>query len=221
MKPIRKFISDAQRRQFNDKVILVDLLDNKIGEATKLEAHLQPQTSPHRAFSVFAFTDDKFLLQRRSKEKITYPLLWTNTCCSHPIPQIEENGLEGIKKAATRRLKYEMGMTISEMMLIDKLVYRSTPKNNKYEEFEVDYVLICKATPHIINPTEIAETRLSSFDEIRIDLDENESSYTPWFIDVFNAKGKGIIDMLKFFQSVDKNKRNEFEESIKLRQSLL
>jgi isopentenyl-diphosphate delta-isomerase type 1 len=41
----------------------------------------------HRAFSVFLFDPDsgKLLLQRRAKEKITFPDMWTNTCCSHPL----------------------------------------------------------------------------------------------------------------------------------------
>lgn len=40
----------------------------------------------HRAFSVFIFSpDNKLLLQQRSDEKITFPSMFTNTCCSHPL----------------------------------------------------------------------------------------------------------------------------------------
>lgn len=41
----------------------------------------------HRAFSVFLFHPEtgKLLLQRRADEKITFPGMWTNTCCSHPL----------------------------------------------------------------------------------------------------------------------------------------
>ena len=41
----------------------------------------------HRAFSVFLFrpSDGRLLLQRRADEKITFPGMWTNTCCSHPL----------------------------------------------------------------------------------------------------------------------------------------
>lgn len=41
----------------------------------------------HRAFSVFLFrpSDGKLLLQKRADEKITFPSMWTNTCCSHPL----------------------------------------------------------------------------------------------------------------------------------------
>lgn len=41
----------------------------------------------HRAFSVFLFrpSDGRLLLQQRAAEKITFPGMWTNTCCSHPL----------------------------------------------------------------------------------------------------------------------------------------
>lgn len=41
----------------------------------------------HRAFSVFLFrpSDGRLLLQKRADEKITFPSMWTNTCCSHPL----------------------------------------------------------------------------------------------------------------------------------------
>jgi isopentenyl-diphosphate delta-isomerase len=41
----------------------------------------------HRAFSVFLFrpSDGRLLLQKRASEKITFPDMWTNTCCSHPL----------------------------------------------------------------------------------------------------------------------------------------
>ena len=40
----------------------------------------------HRAFSVFLFdSENRLLLQQRASEKITFPNMWTNTCCSHPL----------------------------------------------------------------------------------------------------------------------------------------
>lgn len=51
----------------------------------------------HRAFSAFIFrpSDGRLLLQKRADEKITFPGMWTNTCCSHPLSiraeLVEEN----------------------------------------------------------------------------------------------------------------------------------
>lgn len=46
----------------------------------------QPRGILHRAFSVFLFdSKNRLLLQQRAKSKITFPSVWTNTCCSHPL----------------------------------------------------------------------------------------------------------------------------------------
>lgn len=51
----------------------------------------------HRAFSAFVFrpSDGRLLLQQRATEKITFPDMWTNTCCSHPLDDFE---LEKVEK---------------------------------------------------------------------------------------------------------------------------
>ena len=52
----------------NNKVILVDLDNNKVGIEDKIEAH--KKSLLHRAFSVFIFNQNKeILLQKRSKNK--------------------------------------------------------------------------------------------------------------------------------------------------------
>ena len=50
----------------------------------------------HRAFSAFVFrpSDGRLLLQQRATEKITFPDMWTNTCCSHPLDDFEEEKVE-------------------------------------------------------------------------------------------------------------------------------
>ncbi len=73
-----------------DECILVDEQDSIIGSANKYTSHNftkeQPQGLLHRAFSVFLFNqDNKLLLQQRALSKITFPGVWTNTCCSHPL----------------------------------------------------------------------------------------------------------------------------------------
>ena len=46
----------------------------------------QPRGLLHRAFSVFLFSPEgRLLLQQRAACKITFPRVWTNTCCSHPL----------------------------------------------------------------------------------------------------------------------------------------
>jgi isopentenyl-diphosphate delta-isomerase len=70
----------------------------------------------HRAFSAFVFrpSDGRLLLQQRATEKITFPDMWTNTCCSHPLDDFEEEKVEkeqlGVRVAASRKLEHELGI---------------------------------------------------------------------------------------------------------------
>ena len=79
-----------------DECILVDSRDAITGYASKYDAHhfstnTEGRNTPkgllHRAFSVFLFDkeNNKLLLQQRAASKITFPLVWTNTCCSHQL----------------------------------------------------------------------------------------------------------------------------------------
>ena len=105
----------------SDMVILVDEEDNVVGSMDKYSAHRwkgKAQPSLHRAFSVFLFNvKGELLLQQRAKSKITFPEVWSNTCCSHPLhtpEELETNDHLGIKRAgeclrnrsASRRCSY-------------------------------------------------------------------------------------------------------------------
>ena len=74
----------------------------------------------HRAFSAFIFrpSDGKLLLQQRASEKITFPDMWTNTCCSHPLDDFAEEKVEkdqlGVRVAASRKLEHELGIPRSQ-----------------------------------------------------------------------------------------------------------
>jgi isopentenyl-diphosphate delta-isomerase len=86
-----------------DSVILVDENDIAIGTMEKMEAHLKGEL--HRAFSVMVFNSQgELLLQKRARQKYHSGGLWTNTCCSHPMPG------ENPDHAARRRLREEMGI---------------------------------------------------------------------------------------------------------------
>ena len=105
---------------------LQDEKDNIIGHDSKYATHRfvpdQPRGMLHRAFSVFLFDkDNKLLLQQRAASKITFPSLWTNTCCSHPLygyeptevdndADIASGAVPGAKRAAIRKLQHELGI---------------------------------------------------------------------------------------------------------------
>ena len=145
------FLSQADQSQtkfLNDQLILVDNEDNNIGSISKLDGHLisNNNQNPHRAFSIFLFdSKNKLLLQKRAEKKITFPLLWANTCCSHPLNIDTQNTQNNITNALVQRIDYELGIKTDTKIykLFDKILYRA-PMNEKFEEFELDHLFIAK-----------------------------------------------------------------------------
>lgn len=108
----------------NEECILVDRQDRAVGKATKRQCHQRTPENQHgllhRAFSVFLFDDcGRLLLQKRSTHKVTFPGHVTNTCCSHPLFVAEELAEQpvaiGVKKAAQRRLNFELGIPLEQV----------------------------------------------------------------------------------------------------------
>ena len=107
----------------------------------------------HRAFSAFVFNPStkKLLLQQRATEKITFPDMWTNTCCSHPLGVPGETGDElqasvmGVKRAAQRKLDQELGIKKEQVPLDDfkflTRIHYKAPSDGKWGEHESELEL--------------------------------------------------------------------------------
>jgi isopentenyl-diphosphate delta-isomerase len=121
---------EEQIRLMEERCIVLDHDDHAIRDGSKKECHLMTNINTgllHRAFSVFLFdpTSGKLLLQRRAVEKITFPNMWTNTCCSHPLAikgELEEQDEVGVRRAAQRKLDHELGIP-PEQVPIDEFQY--------------------------------------------------------------------------------------------------
>ena len=176
-----------------------DEKDNIVGHDSKYASHRfipdQPRGLLHRAFSVFLFDkDNKLLLQQRAANKITFPSLWTNTCCSHPLygyeptevdtPEgIADGSVLGAKRAAVRKLKHELGIApaavpIQKFRYLTRLHYcasdtfaeNQTTAGGPWGEHEMDYILFIKPDePVAIEPNreEIDDTKWVTRDELR------------------------------------------------------
>ena len=177
---------DQHQLMDSDYCILVDLQDNVIGSETKRKTHIFQNGRPaplHRAFSVFHFDDQgRLLLQQRAGSKITFPLCWTNTCCSHPLhfdhetysetdtPADVASGLvPGAKRAAVRKLQHELGITCSKevmdsMRFLTRLYYCAPQPADKdgvvWGEHEMDYILFSRGHVDIkADPDEVGDYR--------------------------------------------------------------
>ena len=101
----------SQLQMMDEMCLLVDSEDRVIGSETKLDCH-RNDGSRHRAFSVLIFdSEGRLLVQKRASEKITFPGVWANSCCSHPLDlESEKNGPEGAITAAKRKLWQELSL---------------------------------------------------------------------------------------------------------------
>jgi len=155
------------------EVILVDEQDKPIGAMGKLEVHQKGLL--HRAFSVFIFNDQgEVLLQRRALDKYHSAGLWTNTCCSHPLPN--ENTLS----AANRRLKEEMGMA-TELKHKTSFIYK-TPFDNQLTEHEFDHVFVGYTNDNpVINKEEVDSFKWVGLDSLKKEIKTSPELFTSWF----------------------------------------
>jgi len=154
-------------------VVLVDEQDNPIGQLEKIEAHRLGLL--HRAFSVLIFnTKGELLLQQRAAHKYHSPLLWTNSCCSHPRPS------ESVLEAAHRRLQEEMGMSAT-LQSSFHFIYKS-PLDQGLTEHELDHVLFGYANQDpCINQEEVAAFRWISMEQLLKEFQTSRASFTIWF----------------------------------------
>jgi isopentenyl-diphosphate Delta-isomerase len=156
-----------------EDVILVDEQDTIIGTMEKMEAHRQGKL--HRAFSVLLFNSKgEMLLQKRAKGKYHSAGLWTNTCCSHPLPG------EKMEDAAARRLKEEMGIDLRPAFAY-KFLYKAHLDGDLIEH-ELDHVFIgdYNGKP-IVNASEVEDWKYANMEWLRKDIQSNPDQYTAWF----------------------------------------
>ena len=156
-----------------EQVILVDTNDRTLGTMGKMEAHQKGVL--HRAFSILLFNDEgKILLQKRSLNKYHSSGLWTNACCSHPLPG------EDLRDATRRRLREEMGIEL-QPAFSHTFIYKAQLDNNLIEH-ELDHVFIgtFNGVPRI-NIKEVEDWKFVSLPWLKEDIVRNPTAYTEWF----------------------------------------
>jgi isopentenyl-diphosphate delta-isomerase len=182
----------------SEEVVLINEQDEPIGLAGKLEAH--EKALLHRAVSVVLFQQENpslMLIQQRAACKYHSPLLWANTCCSHP-----REG-EAPAAAAVRRVKEELDITAPPLQFAGRVYYRAEvpPQLTEHEISHVFTGVLAKDAPIPCIPAEVAAT--AWIDAARWPQDRN---YVPWMGKmVYKALELGIspihADILKRYEA--------------------
>jgi len=167
-------------------VILVDDKDIQIGLMEKMEAHRKAML--HRAVSVFIIdSKGEWIMQKRAHHKYHSKGLWTNACCTHPLPGESE------EESASRRLMEEMGIQCSLNKLFT-FIYKEEMENG-LTEHEYDHVFlgISDSTPEI-NTDEAESWTKISFDKLHQQVIDHPEQYTYWFKEIYQKVNTHIIN---------------------------
>ena len=170
---------DQDQMMESDMLIVVDqndmIVDLQDLAVSKKKAHTFTPETPrgilHRAFSLFVFdSSSRLLLTQRARTKITFPSVWTNTACSHPLVGMESNkddkgegevdvwpdcypAMDGIKRAAVRKARHELGLDlrpyVDDIQFVSRFHYWASDvathgKDAPWGEHELDYVLMVR-----------------------------------------------------------------------------
>ena len=144
------------------------------------------------------------MLQKRAGCKITFPNVWTNTCCSHPLhgynptevdtpEDVRAGTVPGVKRAAIRKMDHELGIP-AEQIPIEKFKFLTLMhywaadvvthgKESEWGEHEIDYVLFIQADVDVkVNPEEIDEIRYVTLEELQEMMRPDSGLlWSPWF----------------------------------------
>ena len=180
---------EHQRSMMAEAVIEVDREDHILGPLSKVEAH-RGSGRLHRAFSLLIFdSKGRLLLQQRASDKITFPGVWANTCCSHPLHVAAEmDPVNGAKHPAIRKMEQELGVApqaFEDITLhqITKMTYRARMDEHWVEE-ELDHLIIGVGDLEVDpNPNEVQSTRWVTEDDLNqmLEADSEDAVIAPWF----------------------------------------
>lgn len=156
-----------------DNIVLVDEDNQVLGTVPKKDVH-SFNTPLHRGFSVFVFNPEgELLLQQRSRKKITWPLVWSNSCCGHPA--LEESN----ESAARRRLRDELQLKVNYLQEISPYRYRFTKDGMTENEICPILVALADGLPHA-NSDEVEAVEWIPWSDFILDIKSGRAVYSPW-----------------------------------------
>lgn len=159
----------------DELIVLLDESGHAVGAAPKLASHHE-DTPLHLAFTVYAFDSaERLLLTRRSLAKKTWPGVWTNTCCGHPIPG------ESLADAVARRVRAELGCGLTAAdVVVDRIRYRAEMGNGITENEMGPVVRVLLDGPVAPDPDETDQVRWVPWPDLVHQVETGTAGLSPW-----------------------------------------
>lgn len=160
-----------------DDVVLLDAAGAPAGRAPRLEVH-GTDTPLHLAFSVHLFdAAGRVLITRRALHKVTWPGVWTNSCCGHPRPG------EAIADAVARRCGEELGAQVHGVReVLPDFRYRAVDAGGIVEN-EVCPVFVGRLDGDLApDPDEIAEHAWVDWPDLVASVSATPMVFSPWSV---------------------------------------
>ena len=155
------------------------------------------------------------------KAKITFPNVWTNTCCSHPLhgqtpsevdseKDLFSGNCPGAKAAAIRKLAHELGIPRAELMageikFLTRLHYWAADvvthgTSSPWGEHEIDYVLFIRANVTCaLNAEEVSAVEYVTQAQLKQLMDPSSGRlWSPWFRNCHPIPFASILAIITF-----------------------
>lgn len=156
-------------------VVLLDESGREIGTAPKLTVH-DTDTALHLAFSCHVRNPaGEVLVTRRALSKKTWPGVWTNSFCGHPLPG------EEFQAAIERRALFELGLPITNLTVtLPDFRYRAVDSSGIVEN-EICPVYLARATADPVpNPDEVMEFAWVEPTALQRSVRDAPWAFSPW-----------------------------------------
>jgi isopentenyl-diphosphate delta-isomerase len=158
-----------------ERVVLLDENGQPIGTADKATVHTT-ETALHLAFSCHVYNPaGEVLVTRRALAKSTWPGVWTNSFCGHPLPG------EAQEAAIARRAAFELGITVTSIeTVLPDFRYRAVDASGIVENEICPVYRAVTLDVVAANPAEVSEFAWLAPESLHAAVTAAPFAFSPW-----------------------------------------
>ncbi|PQZ99189.1 isopentenyl-diphosphate delta-isomerase [Arthrobacter sp. MYb229] len=156
-------------------VILLSEDGEPIGSCPKELVHTE-NTPLHQAFSCYLFNaQGQLLVTRRALSKLTWPGVWTNSFCGHPMPG------EELVDAVRRHAAHELGAQIADpQVVLAEFAYRAVDACGIVENERCPVFIATLQNELAPNPEEVMDFQWVEAEKLEAAVQGTPWAFSPW-----------------------------------------